>query len=770
MDLTWNSTDINDGSNFTMLERTDFGQVPDELQTFVTDAQTLSQSNLRVTGPRKIRLALRVYGTSADDLRTNLAVLFTERAKDSGTLTVQPTGASTARVFTLPKQPSFAVPITVRYESRKVAEVDIELYAEPYAYGSAALTLLGTNSVSPSEPTGDEWPTGWDRFGYTTNYATNPSMETDTNTDGQCDGFDGLSPYYTIAGAPTFTQVAGRTDQCQRFEYTGVAGDGGTNCVVGVTTAVGTFSEGDDVTASVYLKGSFSGFTNRLYVIFYTAAGVYISKESTTVTELTGDFVRWSVSGTAPANTSYVGVGLGSVGYIHENDTVDFYLDDIQIEKATSASAYFDGDTADCWWTGSADASTSKKLQSAEGEGWLSTASSGEFVVNDEAGAANNYIEQTTAMTVTASTRYGVGAYLEVTARAGGTFTCEVDWYTSEDAYVSSTTLKALSAVTGDTWYQQDVTSPATAAGAKVKCVWSGATGTCTATLHDVEFGKHLICAPNLLEAGTLVGDYPAPLDVTIEGTEADFHSVFVGRLDADSALTLADLLGEAEDWSWSGGTTSAGPTTNQSDGASKKNASTSYATASFGETRDFDVGAYLPLLRAAILDTAETGTFKLAKQTGWSGDTTDVDIEEKTITGTGYDTTRIIEFAKVRLPLAAAESATGLSSLIVGMKSSSATGGDEAVSDSLFLVPASWGLLGIHADDYDRDFTEVVFGSDGSVVLDDLEHYGYVVNPGPILAPPGALQLAVGGEIVAAQADAAFRVSITYTPRYAGV
>lgn len=281
---------------------------------------------------------------------------------------------------------------------------------------------------------------------------------------------------------------------------------------------------------------------------------------------------------------------------------------------------------------------------------------------------------------------------------------------------------------------------------------------------------ESVLTAPCLTTLGTLVGDYPAPLDLTFAANTTDFHSLIAGALAPSSSLAWANLYKEAEGLTWYSGSVSAGPTSGASGGASKKNQSTSYAIAEIGNTRFYDEGSYLPLLRAAILDTAKSGTFKTMSRIGWSGDYDEVDLDEGSVTGTGADGFRYTPFKPVRLPLANAESTSGLCNLWVGMKSSSASAGDEAALDSVALIPTTWGHIGVHASAYDRDFAAVKFGADGSVILDDLEHYGYVVAPGPIVAPPGLARLAIVAETVAAAATCSLKLTATYTPRYAGV
>jgi hypothetical protein len=80
----------------------------------------------------------------------NLAVLAAEMRKTTNTLTVQPTGAATSRTIALLDQVAYGMPpLDVRYESRKVADVDITLVAEPDVKGAEVTALNASNQTAP---------------------------------------------------------------------------------------------------------------------------------------------------------------------------------------------------------------------------------------------------------------------------------------------------------------------------------------------------------------------------------------------------------------------------------------------------------------------------------------------------------------------------------------------------------------------------------------------------------------------------------------------
>lgn len=151
MQLTWGSVNVNDSDNFSLRAGADFGQRVQEQRTILSPIGGVArQGQKRFSGPRVVKLPLRVYGTSADDLRVNLAVLAAEMSKATNTLTVQPTGASTSRTITLLDQVAYGMPpLDPKYESRKVADVDITLVAEPDVKGAEVTALNASAQTAP---------------------------------------------------------------------------------------------------------------------------------------------------------------------------------------------------------------------------------------------------------------------------------------------------------------------------------------------------------------------------------------------------------------------------------------------------------------------------------------------------------------------------------------------------------------------------------------------------------------------------------------------
>lgn len=203
-----------------------------------------------------------------------------------------------------------------------------------------------------------------------TNYATNPSFEVDTNSDGMSDG---LSQFTSPQGSTIYSRVAGRTGgYAQRLQYTGVAADSAAQIGLAVapSTELGSFAEGDIVTFSFYIKGVLSGvdFIPRIYWRKNDDSGI-ATVGGNSITPST-DWTRISFTTTAaPALTSRLWAALFLYSIV-ENDTIDITFDDVLVEKSSVLTPYFDGSTTDSLnastyaWTGTANASTSTRAAS----------------------------------------------------------------------------------------------------------------------------------------------------------------------------------------------------------------------------------------------------------------------------------------------------------------------------------------------------------------------------------------------------------------------
>lgn len=215
--------------------------------------------------------------------------------------------------------------------------------------GGRAISLDGTNDYVSTT------------FGTRRNLCTNPSFETGTTG-------------WTLGGASwassSFTRVAG--------SYTGSTGSyyarlQGTKDATGTQRALYIYSQpaataGTTYTFSAYLNVIDAPATGFNLQIDWYNGGAYLSSSVSDVTPVTGA-QRLSLTATAPANTTMATIYAAQAVTSTSGDTVDYYVDAILFEQASSAGDYFDGSghvASGTWvsdgltgWLGTAHASSS---------------------------------------------------------------------------------------------------------------------------------------------------------------------------------------------------------------------------------------------------------------------------------------------------------------------------------------------------------------------------------------------------------------------------
>ena len=117
-----------------------------------------------------------------------------------------------------------------------------------------------------------------------------------------------------------------------------------------------TSKVGDTLTASISCLRKSGSRSYRIQMQFYTGALTLISTVSGTASTCATS-TRLSVTGTIPANTVFINftvysTGTGSSGDSHQ-------IDALLIERSLTVKDYFDGNTANASWTGTADNSSS---------------------------------------------------------------------------------------------------------------------------------------------------------------------------------------------------------------------------------------------------------------------------------------------------------------------------------------------------------------------------------------------------------------------------
>lgn len=274
--------------------------------------------------------------------------------------------------------------------------------------------------------------------------------------------------------------------------------------------------------------------------------------------------------------------------------------------------------------------------------------------------------------------------------------------------------------------------------------------------------------APLVLSLGTLTGDYPAPLDLTITANTTDIHSCFVGVLKAASALEIGDLRKEAPvaGASWSGAADEDISDAKYTGGHAIGIQSATESTAVLFDStaiRALDAGSYVPLPRVAAISASYAATIRLFSRIG----STDTTLQTITTTSTVPE---YRDLDPIHIPFAATLSATPTVALGAGVAAADAADGHEAVLDNVTLLPSSWSWVGVHPSAAATDYTTIRFTADGKVYLDEREDYSAVISAGPLIAEPGAVKVMIVAETVAAAATAAIKVTASFVPRYHSV
>jgi len=202
--------------------------------------------------------------------------------------------------------------------------------------------------------------------GYTTtttrtNLMGNPNFETNTISWGAI----------ATSGTPTLARIT--TDDYIGTASLEVTKATGRNETL-EETAIGTITAGNSYTISGYMKVPTGNETMiaGARALFFNSSNVQIGSFFTGTTSSltnTSGWVRFSVTATAPTNSSYVRAYFGQTA--GGTSGQKFLVDAVLVEQSSLALPYFDGTYADTYtgytlteqaWTGTADASTSTAI------------------------------------------------------------------------------------------------------------------------------------------------------------------------------------------------------------------------------------------------------------------------------------------------------------------------------------------------------------------------------------------------------------------------
>jgi hypothetical protein len=263
--------------------------------------------------------------------------------------------------------------------------------------------------------------------------------------------------------------------------------------------------------------------------------------------------------------------------------------------------------------------------------------------------------------------------------------------------------------------------------------------------------------APCVVDCGTILGDYPAPLTVEFAfQTAVHVQRLWCGRLAPGSGLTASDLLPECEGGTWYNGVTgNLADATYAHNGSYRYNASTAYANRYFGD-QYFDPGSYMLLTRARMENAADTGMLV-------------VELAGKQLSNAvaaGTVTPRIYEMGVARLPNTRARAAEQ-STLTFLMNSTSAVAAHSVMADYLGICPTSWGYFRIFQPfGTGVDLTWIRVEGGGAVYQNNIVNMAYY-RGNPIVAV-GGTRLAVFADVSTSAPTVNGTANVTYTPRYA--
>jgi len=258
-------------------------------------------------------------------------------------------------------------------------------------------------------------------------------------------------------------------------------------------------------------------------------------------------------------------------------------------------------------------------------------------------------------------------------------------------------------------------------------------------TLYNASAGT----CPRVVDLSGMLGDFPAPLEITLAATVEDIAACYLGLV-PDTAF---DAYNEAEALTWSGGTTSTVADAAAHGGSKKRNTSATAAVATYADTAGYDPGTYLLLARTKD----DSGTIDIGYGYGGS--------EYASVAASGT-TFHIVEVACLALPIVKTRS--GVAANLQVRFDSITSNGDV---DWFGLCPVTWGFTSwVHPS---NDATTLVFGYDGTVYADGVASQAYKTG-GPLYAFKTDALCIFCDDANGSEDALPANLTIKYVPRYA--
>lgn len=249
---------------------------------------------------------------------------------------------------------------------------------------------------------------------------------------------------------------------------------------------------------------------------------------------------------------------------------------------------------------------------------------------------------------------------------------------------------------------------------------------------------------PRVLDLSGMVGDYPAPLEITIAATVEDIASLYLGLV-PDLSF---DHYNEGEGLTWAGGSNSDVADAAAHGGYKERNTSSTPAIATYADTAGYECGTYLPLFRAKTsANSARIGW-------GYGGSEHDYLVLSDTFFKTYALKPVALPIVKTR-PGTAANLQARIQQNVSG----------NADLDWVGLCPVSWGFASwVHPS---SDATTLILGYDGTLYADGVASTEYKTG-GPLYGYKTDRLCIFADDANGIEDALPCNVTIKYVPRYA--
>jgi len=249
---------------------------------------------------------------------------------------------------------------------------------------------------------------------------------------------------------------------------------------------------------------------------------------------------------------------------------------------------------------------------------------------------------------------------------------------------------------------------------------------------------------PAVMDLSSMLGDYPAPLEISFASPSENIAALYMGLV-PDLSF---DHFNEGEDLTWAGGSNSDVADAAAHGGYKERNTSTSVAIATYANTAGYQRGTYLPLLRAKTsANSARIGY-------GYGGNEYDYEV----ITATYFKTYAL---KPVALPIVKTRTGTAAKRQARIQHNVSRN----ADLDFVGMCPVSWGFASwVHPT---SDASALVFGYDGTVYAAGVAAAEYKTG-GPLYGWKTDRLCIFADDANGSEDSLTANVTIKYIPRYA--